>query len=46
MLTEQAAIPLDIRGGLIDKRKKENHAFLIKFHDLKLYTLTRRPHYN
>ena len=34
MLTEHAAVPLGIRGGMIDKRKKINHTFLIKFHDL------------
>ena len=42
MLTEHADVPLDMRGGLIDK--KSNHAFLIKFPDL--YSFTRCPHYN
>ena len=37
MLTEHAAVPLDIRGRLIDKRKKSNHTFLIKFLDLYIY---------
>ena len=43
MLTEHAALPLDKRGGLTDK-KQLNHTFVIKFPDL--YTFTRRPHYN
>ena len=44
MLTEHAAVPLDIHGGLIDKNKNLNPAILMKFSDL--YTFTRRPYYN
>ena len=42
MLTEHPAVPLDIRGGFIVK-KKSNHTFLIRFNDF--YTLTRGPNY-
>ena len=41
MLTDYAAVPLDIHGGFIVKKIKSNHTFLIRFPDL--FTLTRGP---
>ena len=43
MLTEHPAVPLDIRGGIIVKKKKSNHTFFIRYPDF--YTLIRGPNY-